>query len=137
MFAYLVCHLVGVSSSCSNPILYGLLNYNFHHEFVILVRKIKEIFEFCGTPCKKHTNSQHSIENNGQTENLYLNNLNLWMSYYTFLRNKLLKQYEEKKSKKQIQPTKINPISKWLSITPKFWEFFLCISIIFRVIFGI
>lgn len=34
---YAVCHMVGMSSACSNPVLYGFLNENFRNEF-------KEIF---------------------------------------------------------------------------------------------
>lgn len=40
---YAVCHMMGMSSACSNPILYGWLNENFRKEFV-------EIFH-CVTPC--------------------------------------------------------------------------------------
>lgn len=30
---YAVCHMMGMSSACSNPILYGCLNENFWKEF--------------------------------------------------------------------------------------------------------
>ena len=29
MITFLLCHMLGVSSSCTNPILYGFLNDNF------------------------------------------------------------------------------------------------------------
>ena len=29
MLYFLICHMVGVSSACTNPILYGFLNDNF------------------------------------------------------------------------------------------------------------
>lgn len=31
--AYAVCHMMGMSSACSNPLLYGWLNDNFRKEF--------------------------------------------------------------------------------------------------------
>lgn len=46
MLIYAVCHMVGMSSACSNPILYGLLNENFRNEF-------KEIFS-----CKNNSLSK-------------------------------------------------------------------------------
>uniref|UniRef100_A0A182P5Y9 G-protein coupled receptors family 1 profile domain-containing protein n=1 Tax=Anopheles epiroticus TaxID=199890 RepID=A0A182P5Y9_9DIPT len=33
MVAYAICHMVGMSSACSNPLLYGWLNDNFRKEF--------------------------------------------------------------------------------------------------------
>ncbi|RWS04244.1 Neuropeptide Y receptor type 6-like protein [Dinothrombium tinctorium] len=38
------CHLIGMSSACSNPLLYGFLNDNFRKEF-------KEIFSKCCPRC--------------------------------------------------------------------------------------
>ena len=38
--AYGCCHMVGMSSACANPLLYGWLNDNFRKEF-------KEIFAAC------------------------------------------------------------------------------------------
>ncbi|XP_046382332.1 neuropeptide F receptor, partial [Ischnura elegans] len=43
MVAYAVCHMAGMSSACSNPLLYGWLNDNFRKEF-------KEILS-CLCPC--------------------------------------------------------------------------------------
>ena len=40
MFAYLLCHLVGVTSTVTNPILYAMLNCNFQKEFQIVAGKI-------------------------------------------------------------------------------------------------
>lgn len=31
--SYAICHMMGMSSACSNPILYGCLNENFWKEF--------------------------------------------------------------------------------------------------------
>lgn len=33
LVAYAVCHMIGMSSACSNPLLYGWLNENFRKEF--------------------------------------------------------------------------------------------------------
>ena len=33
MLTFMICHMVGGSSSCTNPILYGFLNHNFVKEF--------------------------------------------------------------------------------------------------------
>ena len=44
----LVCHLVGVSSACTNPVLYGLLNCNIRREYGLLLlqlRKVLNIFK--------------------------------------------------------------------------------------------
>ena len=42
MIWFLVCHLVGVSSACTNPVIYGLLNLNIQQEYRnILVNIIK------------------------------------------------------------------------------------------------
>ena len=40
LLAYLACHVVGVSSSVTNPVLYGVLNYNFQQEFSLIARKL-------------------------------------------------------------------------------------------------
>jgi hypothetical protein len=37
---FAVCHMIGMSSACSNPLLYGWLNDNFRKEFV-------DIFSTC------------------------------------------------------------------------------------------
>ena len=65
MLTFLICHMVGVSSSITNPILYGFLNNNFVKEFRIIfqiltkwiernvnwnksdIRKISEIEKAC------------------------------------------------------------------------------------------
>ncbi|KAK9880014.1 hypothetical protein WA026_008529 [Henosepilachna vigintioctopunctata] len=36
--AYAMCHLMGMSSACSNPVLYGCLNENFLKEFKDILR---------------------------------------------------------------------------------------------------
>ena len=45
MFTFLVCHLIGISSACTNPFLYGMLNNNFLNEFTAFWDKIK----LCGS----------------------------------------------------------------------------------------
>ena len=36
MLTFMICHMVGVSSACTNPILYGFLNDTFAKEFNLL-----------------------------------------------------------------------------------------------------
>ena len=36
MLTFLICHMIGISSACTNPILYGFLNENFVKEFNLL-----------------------------------------------------------------------------------------------------
>ena len=36
MLTFMICHIIGVSSACTNPILYGFLNDNFVKEFNLL-----------------------------------------------------------------------------------------------------
>ena len=48
LLPHLAWHLVGVSSTCSNPLLYGLLNYNIWKEDSLLLaqlRKLPNIFK--------------------------------------------------------------------------------------------
>ena len=33
---YAVCHLLGMSSACANPVIYGFLNENFSKEFRLI-----------------------------------------------------------------------------------------------------
>ena len=44
MFAYLLCHLVGVTSTVTNPVLYAMLNCNFQKEFQNAAGKITGLF---------------------------------------------------------------------------------------------
>lgn len=43
LLIYAICHLLGMSSACSNPVLYGWFNYNFRKEF----REILDTFPCC------------------------------------------------------------------------------------------
>ena len=43
MLTYMICHMVGVSSSVTNPVLYGFLNDNFVKEFQLLCPILKRI----------------------------------------------------------------------------------------------
>ena len=47
LLAYLACHVVGVSSSVTNPVLYGVLNYNFQQEFSLIARKLIRSLASC------------------------------------------------------------------------------------------
>ena len=40
MLTYFICHLVGVSSCCTNPILYGFLNPNFSNVFLQFCQRL-------------------------------------------------------------------------------------------------
>ena len=46
MIWYLVCHLVGVSSACTNPVIYGLLNLNIQQEYRNILLNISKIPQF-------------------------------------------------------------------------------------------
>ena len=46
MFYYLMCHLVGVSSACTNPVLYGLLNLNIQQEYRTVLLSLSNIPRF-------------------------------------------------------------------------------------------
>ncbi|XP_053211656.1 neuropeptide F receptor-like isoform X2 [Panonychus citri] len=50
------CHLAGMSSACSNPLLYGFLNDNFRREF-------RELFVHC-CPSLVNPSTSHSIHDN-------------------------------------------------------------------------
>ena len=39
---YAVCHVLGMSSACANPVIYGFLNENFSKEFRC-VRKLRTL----------------------------------------------------------------------------------------------
>ena len=41
--SYLLVHLLGVSSACTNPVLYGLLNYNFITQYNIVMDRWRVI----------------------------------------------------------------------------------------------
>ena len=43
MLYYLICHLVGVSSACTNPVLYGLLNLNIQQEYRNILLSLSKI----------------------------------------------------------------------------------------------
>lgn len=48
MICYAVCHMMGMSSACSNPVLYGCLNENFWKEFKDILCISSEIPEVVG-----------------------------------------------------------------------------------------
>ena len=48
MLSLLICYLVGMSSACTNPVLYGLLNPNIQQEYrniLLNIRKILALFK--------------------------------------------------------------------------------------------
>ena len=47
MVLFSVFHLVGMSSTCTNPVLYGVLNYNFQQEFSLIARKLIRSLASC------------------------------------------------------------------------------------------
>ena len=47
LLAYLACHVVGVSSSVTTAVLYGVLNYNFQQEFSLIARKLIRSLASC------------------------------------------------------------------------------------------
>ena len=56
LIPYGLCHMIGMSSACSNPVLYGWLNENFRKEF-------KEIFLSVRPPCCRRPEN-----NNGERQ---------------------------------------------------------------------
>ncbi|RWS29867.1 neuropeptide F receptor-like protein [Leptotrombidium deliense] len=61
------CHLVGMSSACSNPLLYGFLNDNFRKEF-------KDIFLRCCPACVRCIR-RPAISQEGNNETMDLQTL--------------------------------------------------------------
>lgn len=45
---FAICHMIGMSSACSNPLLYGWLNDNFRKEFVDILSKCTPVSFFLG-----------------------------------------------------------------------------------------
>ncbi|CAG2174670.1 unnamed protein product [Oppiella nova] len=54
---FAICHMAGMSSACSNPLLYGWLNYNFRNEF----KELYTVFQSFLTKC---FNGKAAINNN-------------------------------------------------------------------------
>ncbi|ROT68912.1 neuropeptide F receptor [Penaeus vannamei] len=52
LIVYAVCHMMGMSSACSNPLMYGWLNDNFRKEFLEIFRLI------CPRCCKEKPKGQ-------------------------------------------------------------------------------
>lgn len=49
---YAVCHVLGMSSACANPVIYGFLNENFSKEFTAIGKWWANILETCMcSPC--------------------------------------------------------------------------------------
>jgi len=49
VITYAVCHMMGMSSACSNPMLYGWLNDNFQKEFREILKYPSEACSFFGS----------------------------------------------------------------------------------------
>uniref|UniRef100_A0A914VTS2 G-protein coupled receptors family 1 profile domain-containing protein n=1 Tax=Plectus sambesii TaxID=2011161 RepID=A0A914VTS2_9BILA len=64
-YKYIYCHLVGMTSACLNPVLYGVLNENFRVAFATLIRPCRRC---CRCPAADTTQSQfHSNYNYSYT----------------------------------------------------------------------
>ena len=69
---YCATHLIGMSSTCTNPILYGFFNDNIRREFEFLVNFVKLNFQQCSQDTiqnslankRSSTADGHHIENN-------------------------------------------------------------------------
>ena len=69
---YCATHLIGMSSTCTNPILYGFFNDNIRREFEFLVNFVKINFQQCSQDTiqnslankRSSTAGGHHIENN-------------------------------------------------------------------------
>ena len=61
---YAVCHMVGMSSACSNPILYGWLNDNFRKEFIELLQRL--------CPCARRRGSGEAVSGAERSHGLLL-----------------------------------------------------------------
>ncbi|TKR73181.1 hypothetical protein L596_020521 [Steinernema carpocapsae] len=46
-YRYIFCHLIGMTSACINPIMYGLVNDNFRNAFISLLQPVL-------APCTKY-----------------------------------------------------------------------------------
>ena len=60
-----MCHLLGMSSACLNPILYGFLNKTFRREFKnifnIFVECVRAVAGLCNVVCKKTESAENTI----------------------------------------------------------------------------
>lgn len=57
--SFAICHMIGMSSACSNPMLYGWLNENFKKEFV-------DIFSSCSPQSRRSL----SLDMNGEASSM-------------------------------------------------------------------
>ena len=65
MITFTIFHMLGMSSSCSNPFLYGFLNDNFVKEFQILCPlKFPSCDKFLANPSQRN----HKIPDKGQNQ---------------------------------------------------------------------
>ena len=62
MFSHLFCHLIGVSSSVTNPIFYAMLNYNFQEELQIVTTKIRRLFLVCSPHSEDAVHGDHDVQ---------------------------------------------------------------------------
>ena len=56
---FISCHLLGMSSACLNPILYGYLNEAFRQEFYKLIKQIRGLFVI-RRPARKASGEQRA-----------------------------------------------------------------------------
>lgn len=64
---YAVCHMMGMSSACSNPVLYGWLNENFWKEFKdIMCISSRSSSTNNSVECRRLTNRKQSQKSIGR-----------------------------------------------------------------------
>jgi hypothetical protein len=66
---YAVCHVLGMSSACANPVIYGFLNENFSKEFLAIGKWWMDRGKCVGGWCQKSSNdsSGESAVQNGRS----------------------------------------------------------------------
>lgn len=66
---YAICHMMGMSSACSNPLLYGWLNDNFRKEFNEILCCWRRD-QSANVTCRTNTNRQRLLENSNAMLNV-------------------------------------------------------------------
>jgi len=60
MVTFLVCHMIGISSACTNPVLYGFLNDNFVKEFNLLCPMVRRLCSCSDSSCSNATSVEQT-----------------------------------------------------------------------------
>ena len=74
LIVYAICHMIGMSSACFNPLLYGWLNTNFRNEFF-------EILENLCPCCWSATDTENYLCRNGTRASFRVENLSVLEVY--------------------------------------------------------